>query len=378
MVHHAEIAGAGFGGLVAAVALLQRGWTVRVHERTPLLRSEGFGISIHENGRRIFAALGVLDAIISKSVRMHRRLVRNSSGEVTADRTGKVPVHRVSRQNIVAALADKATSLGGEIVTSSPVASAEPEGVLVLEDGRRFKADLIIGADGYNSRLREAVDLLAQRLVLRDGAMRLIIPRTAEERAADPEGCATGSENWSGTRRVIYGACAVDEVYMALSCLYGDDDAMAIPVRTDAWRRSLPYLGDAFDRIDEVTEWDRVKWVRFQTIKLKRWSRGRVAIVGDAAHAMPPNLGQGGNCAIMNAFSLAVALEGNGDIPASLARWEHNERPITEYAQRWSRFYGAVTLWPEQICNAVFGMTERSSWLRGRLERTARYVPSGA
>ena len=262
---------------------------------------------------------------------------------------GKVAVHRVSRQNIVAALADKAASLGGEIVTGSPVASAEPEGVLVLEGGGRFKAGLIIGADGYNSRVRESVDLLAQRAVLRDGAMRLIIPRTAEERAADPEGCATGSENWSGTRRVVYGACAVDEVYLALSCLYGDEDAMAVPVRTEAWRRSLPYLGGAFDRIEQLTEWDRVKWDRFQTIKLKKWSRGRVAILGDAAHAMPPNLGQGGNCAIMNAFSLAVALEDNGDTHASLARWEQNERPITEDAQRWSRVYGAVTLWPERL-----------------------------
>jgi|HubBroStandDraft_1064217.scaffolds.fasta_scaffold12241_3 2-polyprenyl-6-methoxyphenol hydroxylase-like FAD-dependent oxidoreductase len=377
MARHAEIAGAGFSGLVAAVALLQRGWTVRVHERTPLLRSEGFGISIHENGRRVFAALGALDAIMAKSIRVHRRLVRNGSGEVTADRTGKVAVHRVSRQNIVATLAAKAAALGGEIATDSAVASAEPEGALVLEDGRRFKADLIIGADGYNSRVRESVDLLAQRIVLRDGAMRLIIPRGAEERAADPEGCATGSENWSGTRRVVYGACAADEVYMALSCLYGDEDGMAVPVRTDAWRRSLPYLGDAFDRIDGLTEWDRVKWVRFQTIKLKRWSRGRVAIVGDAAHAMPPNLGQGGNCAIMNAFSLAVALESNNDLQVGLALWERNERPITEYAQRWSRLYGAVTLWPERLRNAIFGMTERSSWLRSRLERTARYVPTG-
>jgi 2-polyprenyl-6-methoxyphenol hydroxylase-like FAD-dependent oxidoreductase len=167
-------------------------------------------------------------------------------------------------------------------------------------------------------------------------------------------------------------------VYVALSCLYGDEDGMAVPPRTGAWRRSLPYLSDAFDRVDELTDWDHVKWVRFQVIKLRRWSIGRVAIIGDAAHAMPPNLGQGGGCAIMNALSLAIALDNDADIGASLIGWEERERPVTEHAQRWSRIYGGVTLWPEHLRSLAFGMTERSAWLRSQLERTARYVPTGA
>jgi len=378
MARHAEIAGAGFGGLAAALALLQRGWTVRVHERTPFLRSEGFGVSFHENGLRIFDSLGVREAVLAKSVRVHRRIVRNAAGEITSDRKNPKDMHRVSRENIVAALAGKVASLGGEVVTGSPAAAADPAGYLILENGRRLKADLVIGADGYNSRIRESVGLLKRRIMLRDGAMRLVIPRTAEERAAEPEGGTTSSENWSGTRRAIYGACAIDQVYMALSCLYGDEDGMAVPTRTAAWRRSLPYLADAFDRIDKLTDWDHVKWVRFQVIKLKRWSIGRVAILGDAAHAMPPNLGQGGGCAIMNAFSLAVALDSGADLGASLMRWEERERPVTEHTQRWSRFYGAVTLWPEHFRSFAFSMTERSTWLRSQLDRTARYVPTGA
>jgi 2-polyprenyl-6-methoxyphenol hydroxylase-like FAD-dependent oxidoreductase len=378
MARHAEIAGAGFGGLVAAMSLLRRGWTVRVHERAPSLRSEGFGISIHANGQHVFEELGVREAIYARSVRTHRRIVRNAAGMITSDRIATEGTHRVSRDNVVTVLANAVTACGGEIAFNSPVAAAEPEGWLVLEDGKRHKADLIVGADGYNSRVRESLGLLRRRIMLSDGAMRLVIPRTAAERAADPPGCTTGSENWSGTRRVVYGACDVDQIYMALSCLHDDEEGKAVPVQIAAWRRSFPYLEDAFGRVEALTEWDRVKWMQFQVIKAKRWSRGRVAIVGDAAHAMPPNLGQGGGCAVMNAFTLAIAVNAGDDMEVALRRWEATERPLTEHTQRWSRFYGMVTLWPEQIRDRIFGFSERSRWLRSQLDRTARYIPKGA
>lgn len=377
MARHAEIAGAGFAGLTAAVALLQRGWTVRVHERTPFLRSEGFGIAIHGNGIRVLERIGVADKVLARSMRIYRRLVREADGRVTADTASRAQTYRVSRQNMVAVLAETAQALGGEILTDSPVVGGDPSGALILEDGRRLSADLVIAADGYNSRVRESVGLLARRIMLRDGAMRLVIPRTATEKAADPEGCATGSENWSGTRRVILGACAPDEVYLALSCLAADVEGKTVPVRTDAWRRSFPYLADEFARVAETADWDRVKWVQFQIIKLHRWSAGRVAIIGDAANAMPPNLGQGGGCALMNALSLAIAVERKIDLATALAAWEASERPITEHTQRWSRLYGSVTLWPERLRAAAFGLSARSRWLRAQLDRTANYSPAG-
>ena len=61
----AEIVGAGFGGLVAAMALAQHGWTVRVHERRSSLRGEGYGIAIHNNMARIFDSFGILDRVIA-------------------------------------------------------------------------------------------------------------------------------------------------------------------------------------------------------------------------------------------------------------------------------------------------------------------------
>lgn len=376
MARHAEIAGAGFGGLIAAIALAQRGWTVRVHERTPFIRAEGFGIAIHQNGIRILESLGVFDAIRTGGMRVSHSDRWNAKGGNSA----RFPVkrtYRISRHHMVQELVRKAESLGAEILTDSLVAGASADGELILENGARLKADLVIGSDGYNSKVRDSLDLLGSRTMLRDGAMRMVIPRVPEEPRYEPEQGAPSNEYWSGTRRIIYNACAPDEIYIAMSSLNGDADANAAPIRVDAWKKSFPHIEGLFDRIREHADWERVKYVQFQIIKLKRWSRGRVAILGDAANAMPPNLGQGGGVAMMNALSLAVNLEAEKDVERALARWEASERPLTEHTQRWSGLYSAITFWPDALRSLAFGATGRFDWLRAQYQRTANHIPTG-
>src|SRR5215831_15975200 len=148
MKRHAEIAGAGFAGLTAACALAQRGWSVRVHE----------------NGLRVLAAVGAYDEAVKGAPFAHTREVRD-------DRNRLISVHRwdgsrvfsIVRQTVINALAAAATRAGAEIVTGSVAAGASAVGELVLADGRRLKADLIIGADGSNSAVRDAVGLLSKR-----------------------------------------------------------------------------------------------------------------------------------------------------------------------------------------------------------------------
>ena len=378
MTRHAEISGGGFAGLTAAVVLLQNGWSVRVHERTPSVRSEGFGIAMHENGLRVLQALGVLDALIPYSVRITRRIVRNAAGDITSSVVrDNVTNRRMSRDKIVNVLASRVVALGGEVVTASAVAGANPAGKLILENGKELPADLVIGADGYNSKVQELLGLLQRRIMLRDGAMRLVIPRRASERDAMAPGCGEGSENWSGTRRVICIPCGPDEVYVAMSCLYGDTDGMAVPVRDASWRTSFPYLADEFDRMAKHTDWARVRWVRFQVVKLEAWSCGKVAVVGDAAHAMPPNLGQGGGSAMVNAYALATAVSRDADIERALTLWEQFERPVIEHTQLWSRVYGAVTFWPKSLRSLAFKVSDRSPWIKRQLARPANHVPLG-
>jgi ABC-type nitrate/sulfonate/bicarbonate transport system ATPase subunit/2-polyprenyl-6-methoxyphenol hydroxylase-like FAD-dependent oxidoreductase len=379
MNRRAEISGAGFAGLTAAVVLLQNGWSVRVHERSHSLRSEGFGIGIQGNALRVFEALGVVDQLIPYSVRMLRRIVRDASGGVTSFQVrNDQSSYRMSREKIVSVLAERVASLGGEIVTGSAVVGAGPDGSLILDNGTRLHADLIIGADGYASKVVETSGLLQRRIMLRDGAMRLVIPRLGSE-MGDNGSPETGeiTENWSAARRVITSPCSPTEVYVAMSCGYCDDDAMAVPVRHEAWRKSFPYLSSVFDRIAAATDWSRVKWVRFQIVKLRTWSRGRIAVVGDAAHAMPPNLGQGGGTALVNAFALASAVVRDYDIERALATWEASERPTTDHTQLWSRLYGTVTFWPESLRGLAFRTSTRSKWMQKQLTRAANHVPLG-
>ena len=368
---HAEIVGAGFAGLTAACALSQRGWSVRVHERADQLRTTGAGIYIYENGLRVLEAVGAYEAAVKGAPFAHTREVRDGGDKlISVHRWQGSRVFSIVRQNVINALASAARLAGVEIVTDSAAAGATPDGELTLADGRKLKADLIVGADGNNSRLRDSLGLLSKRKFLVDGCTRLLMEKTAEERAIT-SGAKT-TEYWSGTRRLLYTPCSETDIYIALTMLDTDEVAKAVPVRKDEWKRAFPHLETLIDRIGEQGRYDR-----FDMIKLKRWSRGRVAIIGDAAHSLPPNIGQGGGCAMMNALSLSVYLERDNDVAAALHTWERQERPMTEHTQRISYFLGLPTTWPPTLRAFALGLVGRSKWLTAQRTRTALHRPTG-
>ncbi len=368
---HVEIVGAGFSGLTAACALAQRGWSVRVHERSDQLRTTGAGIYVYENGLRVLEAVGAYEAAVAGAPMAHTREVRD-------DRNRVISVHRwtcsrvfsIVRQNIINALAAAATKAGAEIVTGSAAATATAAGELAFVGGRRLKADLIVGADGSNSSVRDSLGLIAKRKYLVDGCIRLLMDKTPEERHSTDGGKTI--EYWSGTRRVLYTPCSEADIYIALTMLDHDEAGKAVPVGKESWKRAFPHLETLIDRIGEQGRYDR-----FELIKLRRWSDGRVAIIGDAAHALPPNIGQGGGCAMMNALSLAVHLDRQPDVLAALDTWERYERPITDHTQRISVFLGLPTTWPPRLRAATLALAGRSKWLTRQRTRTALHRPTG-
>jgi 2-polyprenyl-6-methoxyphenol hydroxylase-like FAD-dependent oxidoreductase len=134
-----------------------------------------------------------------------------------------------------------------------------------------------------------------------------------------------------------------DATYVCASCR--DDDAEAASDEFDrkTWGDHFPEFRDLIERIDPAltTRRQHIK------VKVRGWGKGVVAILGDAVHGQPPNLGQGAGCAIANAGALADALTQNGDVQGALRHWENNQRKLTEEIQTFSNRYDDVAhAWP--------------------------------
>lgn len=367
----AEIIGAGFAGLAAACALAQRGWRVRVHERSDRLRTAGAGIYIYENGLRVLEALGAYEEAVATAPLVNTREVRDGRNRVLTvhrwDPTKRV--FSIVRQQVLNALAAAARRHGAEIVFDSEGVGATAEGRVSLADGGEIEADLVVAADGTNSRIRDSLGMLSKRRWLPDGATRLLLPKMSDELTEKTD---TTVEYWSGTRRVLYTPCSDDKIYIALTMLDRDPAAKAIPVDPETWVAAFPHLQSLIMRIGDTGRYDR-----FEYIKLRRWSKGRVVVLGDAAHALPPNIGQGAGCAMMNALALGVFLDRHEDVATALAAWERKERPMTDHTQRASVLFGLPTTWPAPLRRSFFHLAGRSKWLMAQRTRTAQHIPTG-
>ena len=365
----AEIVGGGFAGLTAACALGQRGWRVRLHERADRLRTAGAGINIYQNGLRVLEALGALEDTIRDGERHLVRETRDQHNRLLSTHPWHIPVYGVLRQRMIDAIAAAARRAGAEICLGSEAVSATPDGELTLSTGEKMRADLIVAADGVNSRIRDALGLVSHRRYLPDGAIRILIPKLDRAEASD----GRTIEYYSGNRRFLYNPCNTDQLYLAMTMRHDDEQARAVPIDKALWIRSFPHLESLINRIGEVARYDR-----FEYIRLKRWSQGRVAVIGDAAHAIPPNIGQGAGCAMMNALSLAVYLDRGADVATQLEAWERAERPLTNHTQRISLLFGMPAFWPPRVRALFYGLAAKSKWLTEQRTRTARHVPTGA
>jgi 2-polyprenyl-6-methoxyphenol hydroxylase-like FAD-dependent oxidoreductase len=368
---HVEIAGAGLAGLTAAAALGRRGWSVRVHERGSELREIGAGIYLWENAMRALEDVGAYDAVTASAERVQSPELRDHRHRLLQKewlRSGRL--YTVARRHLHQCLVDAARTAGAEIVTNSIVIGATPDGTLQTNSGE-FKADLVIGADGYSSRVRDSLGLGKSTTDLGDGCGRHMIPRTAD----DPVG--TTIEEWSGGRRVGVVPCSPEETYIFLCCPESDvEGRQQQPFNRETWIKTFPHLKSQLDRIPDNPEG---RFATFHDVQSKGWHSGRAAIIGDAAHAMSPNLGQAACCGMMNAVALGQALD-RYDIETALRVWEESERPVTDRVQRYSRLYGRMgTHWPRHLLDArsaVVWALGKSKPVQTRINFAASYFPS--
>jgi 2-polyprenyl-6-methoxyphenol hydroxylase-like FAD-dependent oxidoreductase len=371
---HLEVAGGGIAGLTVGLAFARQGWSVRVHEQDSQLRILGAGIYVWENGLRVLETLGVLDAVSDGVI--PATIHEKRDGDGTSFMSSRFsPASRLIvplRRTLLTALADALRVAGGEIVFNSRPVAADPEGRLIFEDGNAARADLVVAADGINSRLRDSLSLLKWRRTARQFGYRIMIPRRPEE-LETRIGVAI-CENWNGSRRLLYAPCTAEQAYVQLTSVEGDSRGNRVPIDREYWNGQFPHMGWVIDRIPDDGRGD---W--FEILKLKDWSKGHVAILGDAASAQPPFLGQGGGCAMMAALSLAHCVTRDGDVLRGIAAWKAAERRFVEWVQTVAYWYGQLAFASPTIRNAVFRIIGSNDWLkRHTIQVAARRVPTGA
>lgn len=373
MSRRAIIAGGGIAGLAAGAALAQRGWKVRIYERSPELRTFGAGIYIWENGLRVLESIGAYDEAIRDQVPAWRREARDSKNRVF--RRNYVQGSRlftIVRRQLLVALLNAAERSGCEIEFGAEIQGAAADGRLRIGDRCTEPADLVIGADGVNSKVRDSFDLIASRKWISQFAIRVLIDRQPGEQ--ETELGRSHCEYWSGPNRLLYAPCTPMHAYVQLTSPTGDERGNRIPIDSAYWHERFPHAGWIIDRVPAEGRGDP-----FQILKLKRWSHGNVAIIGDAAHAQPPNLGQGGGSALMNALSLAVALESSATVPEALATWEATERPLIEFSQNVAYRFGQLCSLPDIVRAPILKGIDHSRWLRTRtIMALALHRPTGS
>jgi 2-methyl-3-hydroxypyridine 5-carboxylic acid dioxygenase len=338
----AEISGGGFAGLTAATALAQRGWTVRVHERARELRAEGAGIVLWNNSLQVLDAIGAGPDLASRSMTPPAYETRMNNVIQSQETLDGVRWRTMTRPHLHTTLLTAARESGVEILAGSEVVGATADGVVSFATGETAEADLVIGADGVGSAVRDSLSIPMKRERSGDGITRFLVPRRkAELQALEPD---TEWDNvidfWNldpRVLRVLYTPANDEELYIALMSPSADADGSRVPIDLELWTSVFPQLAPVLEDAAGI----QGRYYGYQTTRLERWTEGRVALIGDSAHAMCPALAQGAGTAMQNAYTLAVAAEAaaDGDMAAALVEWERLERPITDLAQDRSQWY---------------------------------------
>jgi 2-polyprenyl-6-methoxyphenol hydroxylase-like FAD-dependent oxidoreductase len=330
------VCGGGVAGLSAAISLARTGWSVDCYERGSAVREIGAGIFIKGNGLRVLDSYGLLERIRRDCVILREAHVLDKDGTLLQKRILKEvnTVWNVKRELLIRALYDRAVELGVRVHTDCPVEKVSEVGSVVIR-GEAVRADLVVAADGVNSIARRELGLNRNVRLPLSGAIRLLVPRTAFE-----SGDLT-REFWSGRLRVGVAPCTATEVYSYLSAPLDDLRGAHAPIDAKYWASNFPAL-DAegfFDRADIAGGVHHP----YPFVGAEAWSKGRIALVGDAVHALPPTLGQGAGLSMMNTLLLGEFLANATDIPEALAQWEKSWRWVSDRTQFCARRYDWLT-----------------------------------
>ncbi|MFF7178817.1 FAD-dependent monooxygenase [Streptomyces sp. NPDC008121] len=345
--HRAVVVGAGIGGLTAAVALRRQGWSVTVLERAAALAPVGAGIALAPNAQRALDVVGLGDRVRELSAWQgdggmrapNGRWLARTSARAAAERFGGplAVLHRATLVDLLAAaLPDGVIRTGAAAALADPGDDRRPATVRT-PDGD-IEAELVLGADGIHSAVRHALFPDYTGLTYSGfTTWRVVVPTPGRPFAPHETwgaGRLWGTQPLKDGRTYAYamapapaGAHAPDGEKAELLRLFGD------------WHHPVPDILAAAGA-DGVLRHD----VHHMPRPLPAFHRGRVALLGDAAHAMQPTLGQGGNQAIEDAVVLAHHARPGLPPSRALAAYTAERLPRTTAIVRKAARTGRLTL----------------------------------
>lgn len=359
------VAGGGIGGLTAAIALQRAGLEVSVFERASELREVGAGLLLAANAQNALAKLGLADAVARLGTPASAGQIRSWRGHVLASIPAAELEKKIGTPSAAVHRADLQALLAREVGEGTLRLDAEVEafeqdesGVRVMfADGGHESADFLVGADGLRSRIRAGLFGPEQPRYAGYTAWRAVVEPKEELLS-----WGTGFESWGRGARFGCAHIGDGRVYWFATANAPEgekDDPPGSPAGAKAkllrlfsgWHRPVA------DLVAVAEEGTILRTDIYDREPLGgRWGEGRVTLLGDAAHPMTPNLGQGACQAIEDAVVLARCLGDGGATTESLRSYERLRSDRVAMVVRRSRRVGMVA----QVENPAI------CWLRDR------------
>jgi 2-polyprenyl-6-methoxyphenol hydroxylase-like FAD-dependent oxidoreductase len=342
---HVAVVGYGTAGQAAAILLTRDGHRVEVFEQAANLGPVGAGFLLQPVGLHVLWEMRLLEQAMAHGARIDRLFGENAKGRAVMDMRYAGLDARLfglgMQRGALFALLAQAWPDVETVHRGHRIVAIDDDGQRIRDaEGREFGPyDLMIGADGSASCLRSAVGRIKLDRPYPWGALWCLLPQGAWPHVHELR------QRYVAARKMI-GMLPVgtrpDDATPRLSFFWS--------LRTgdfDAWAQSgmAPWLDEiatlwpqARAQMAALTDVAQLRRAGYRDAVLRSWSRGRLVLVGDAAHAMSPQLGQGVNMALMDALALRDALRSETDIASAIARYESERRSHVRIYQFWSRW----------------------------------------
>ena len=359
---HVSIIGGGIGGLAAAAALQRQGIQVALFERNPELREIGAGLTLWANGVQVLRRLGLGDALAAVSAPLARFECWSWRGEclgsmrldILGRRVGtpSLGIHRADLLRLLASAVDRESiHVHAHCVGFS---SSQGQVIARFADGHELQADLLVGADGLYSVIRE--QLLGKAPPRYSGYTCWRGVALFEHEHVSP---GISSETWGRGRRFGMLPIGSGRVfwYATLNCPAGEQDRVGERKARlfrlfGGWRHPIERL------IETTSEEAILRNDLFDRRPVRHWGSGRVTLLGDAAHPPTPNLGQGACQALEDALVLAGCLSDQREPAAALRAYEARRARRSAAITRQSALFGKIGQWEHPLlCSLRDGLT---------------------